>query len=202
MLIAWRRRGERRRRSFFGETVSNTAMVGEMRKILTVVLLSTAMALVVGCGKKTSVTASEYCSQLPKEICGKLFKKSCLEDELGLSSTRYGDKSECEREEKKVCEELRADASLTYNGAAAQECLDVIAKRKCSRAARGEFGACHDVFTEIEPPVTDLREDVADDDDSTGDDDADDDATADDDVTADDDTSSSDDDDATDGEEG
>jgi hypothetical protein len=125
-----------------------------------IIFFCSSLLILFSCGYKISVTAEEFCGEMPKLICDKIFKGGCLEDELGLSSSRYGSNDECRLAEQKSCVALSADEALDFNGEKAQQCLTEIKKKKCPKAMRGDFPSCSGIFKEIEAPIEDLREEA------------------------------------------
>ena len=109
-------------------------------------LLLAAAALIAACTADTK-TKAEYCAEMPAAVCARLFDEGCALIPP-TAAPRYASKDECEAKEKAVCEARAAEAGLTFDGAAAAQCLADLGNADCAKAARADLHGCDKVFTE------------------------------------------------------
>lgn len=124
------------------------------RTVLVAAALGLA-ALLYACEIKT-LTASEYCAQIPAKVCARLFDEACALVPAS-SAPRYASTDECEAAEKAACEARVADARLTFNGEAAAQCVTDLNDADCEKAARMQVHSCDKVFTDGDAGVAPIE---------------------------------------------
>lgn len=112
-------------------------------------------ALLCACELET-LTASEYCAQIPGKVCARLFDEGCALIPAS-SAPRYASTDECEAGEKAACEARAADTRLTFDGEAASQCVTDLNDADCEEAARMQVHSCDKVFTEGDAGVAPIE---------------------------------------------